>query len=157
MLRCTLFRRQTDVCYACGKVGHRADVCPTPDDVICRGCGKQLSSEDHDCKPTCKLCGGDRKCKQCFWIPYVVLHRRRERQKQDSNPGFQRGHDGEKDFPPLHTVTPGGTRVIQRGRSRSSGGRSRSRGRSASIARLLRFASQHQGPTKERGSPRSRK
>lgn len=140
MFRCTLFRRQTDVCYACGKVGHRADVCPTPDDVICRGCGKQLPSEEHDCKPTCKLCGGehvtaDRKCQQRFQIPYVVRHRRKERQKQGSNPGFQRGHDGEKDFPPLHTVTPGGTRVIQRGRSRSRGGRSRSRGRSASIAR----------------------
>ncbi|KAH7935594.1 hypothetical protein HPB52_010333 [Rhipicephalus sanguineus] len=39
MLRCTLYRRQTDVRYACGRLGHRADVCPTPDNAICRGCG----------------------------------------------------------------------------------------------------------------------
>ncbi|KAL1443246.1 hypothetical protein MTO96_030357 [Rhipicephalus appendiculatus] len=139
MFRCTLFRRQTDVCYACGKVGHRADVCPTPDDVICRGCGKQSPSEEHDCKPMCKLCGGahvtaDRKCKQRFQIPYVVRHRRKERQKQDSNPCFQRGYTAE-DFPPLHTVKPGGTSATRRGRSHSKSSRSRSKGRSDSIAR----------------------
>ncbi|KAL1443882.1 hypothetical protein MTO96_045779, partial [Rhipicephalus appendiculatus] len=139
MFRCTLFRRQTDVCYACGKVGHRADVCPTPDDVICRGCGKQSPSEEHDCKPMCKLCGGahvtaDRKCKQRFQIPYVVRHRRKERQKQDSNPCFQRGYTAE-DFPPLHTVKPVGTSATRRGRSHSKGNRSRSKGRSDSIAR----------------------
>ncbi|KAL1475696.1 hypothetical protein MTO96_037095 [Rhipicephalus appendiculatus] len=31
LVRCTLYRRQTDVCYACGKLGHRADVCPNPE------------------------------------------------------------------------------------------------------------------------------
>lgn len=158
MFRCTLFRRQTDVCYACGKVGHRADVCPTPDDTICRGCGQQSPSEEHDCKPTCKLCGGahvtaDRKCKQRFQIPYVVRHRRKERQKHDSNTSFQRDHDVEEDFPPLPMITSGVTNVTQRGRSRSRGGRSRSRGRSASVARsrsrtpAVRIATQgvHQG------------
>ncbi|KAL1439508.1 hypothetical protein MTO96_010148 [Rhipicephalus appendiculatus] len=25
---CSLYRRQVDVCYACGDLGHRADVCP---------------------------------------------------------------------------------------------------------------------------------
>ncbi|CAN7938799.1 unnamed protein product, partial [Ixodes hexagonus] len=39
MLKCTLYRRQTEVCYACGRLGHRADVCPTPKNVVCRGCG----------------------------------------------------------------------------------------------------------------------
>ncbi|KAH7934801.1 hypothetical protein HPB52_000498 [Rhipicephalus sanguineus] len=31
MLRCTLYRRQTDVCYACGRLAHRADVCLAPE------------------------------------------------------------------------------------------------------------------------------
>ncbi|CAN8014441.1 unnamed protein product [Ixodes persulcatus] len=36
MLRCTLYRRQTEVCYACGRLGHRADVCPTFENAVCR-------------------------------------------------------------------------------------------------------------------------
>ncbi|KAH6937742.1 hypothetical protein HPB50_003749 [Hyalomma asiaticum] len=52
-----------------------------PDDT-CKGVirgldprtGKQSASEEHDCEPTCKLCGGarvtrDRKWKQRFYIP----------------------------------------------------------------------------------------
>ncbi|KAH7952391.1 hypothetical protein HPB52_022191 [Rhipicephalus sanguineus] len=41
MLRCTLYRRQTNVCYACGRLGNRADVCSTPENTICRGCGTE--------------------------------------------------------------------------------------------------------------------
>ncbi|KAL1476627.1 hypothetical protein MTO96_036379 [Rhipicephalus appendiculatus] len=29
LVPCYLYRRQVDVCYACGQVGHRADVCPS--------------------------------------------------------------------------------------------------------------------------------
>ncbi|KAH8038600.1 hypothetical protein HPB51_002239 [Rhipicephalus microplus] len=39
LVRCTLYRRQTDVCYACAKLGHRADVCSHSKEVVCRGCG----------------------------------------------------------------------------------------------------------------------
>ncbi|KAL1482030.1 hypothetical protein MTO96_034053 [Rhipicephalus appendiculatus] len=39
LLRCTLYRKQIDTCYHCGRLGHRADVCPNPNDRICRGCG----------------------------------------------------------------------------------------------------------------------
>ncbi|KAH8022175.1 hypothetical protein HPB51_022572 [Rhipicephalus microplus] len=90
----------------------------------------------------CKFCGGahvtaDRKCKQRFQIPYVGRHRRKERQRQDSNLGFQRGYAAEEDFPPLHTDKPGGASATQRSRSRTKGNRSRSRGQSASRARSL--------------------
>ncbi|KAG0414183.1 hypothetical protein HPB47_008659, partial [Ixodes persulcatus] len=34
MLRCTLYRRQTEVCYACVRLGLRAGVCPTPKNVV---------------------------------------------------------------------------------------------------------------------------
>ncbi|KAL1476714.1 hypothetical protein MTO96_036305 [Rhipicephalus appendiculatus] len=79
----------------------RSDIV-TPDDLICRGCGKQTPSEEHDSKLMCKLCGGayvtaGRKCKQRFQISYVVRHRRKEREKQDSDPRFQRGlHRGNR-------------------------------------------------------------
>ncbi|KAH7989021.1 hypothetical protein HPB52_024350 [Rhipicephalus sanguineus] len=39
LMQCSLYRKQIDVCYACSRLGHRTDVCPTPGDMICRGCG----------------------------------------------------------------------------------------------------------------------
>ncbi|KAH9364244.1 hypothetical protein HPB48_007319 [Haemaphysalis longicornis] len=41
LVQCSLFRRQHDVCYACGKAGHRADVCINPIDNACKHCGTQ--------------------------------------------------------------------------------------------------------------------
>ncbi|KAH6942847.1 hypothetical protein HPB50_010991 [Hyalomma asiaticum] len=33
LVRCYLYRKQFDVSFTCGSVGHRSDVCPTPDSV----------------------------------------------------------------------------------------------------------------------------
>ncbi|KAL1445018.1 hypothetical protein MTO96_045255 [Rhipicephalus appendiculatus] len=73
MLRCTLYRRQADVRYACGRLGHRTDVCAAPANTICRGCGTVFPAEDHECSPKCALCGGphltgDKTCKQRFQV-----------------------------------------------------------------------------------------
>ncbi|KAL1424068.1 hypothetical protein MTO96_003693 [Rhipicephalus appendiculatus] len=57
MLRCTLYRKQIDVCHQCGRVGHRMDVCPNPQDRVCRGCGASNPDPNHKCTPTCRLCG----------------------------------------------------------------------------------------------------
>ncbi|KAL1416975.1 hypothetical protein MTO96_027273 [Rhipicephalus appendiculatus] len=92
---CSLYLRQHDYCYACGRLGHRTDVCPTLQDILCRKCGAKNPDEHHTCSPTCGLCGGpyttaDKTCKQRFQIPYVIRRRRRERnaeyRKRDVSP-----------------------------------------------------------------------
>ncbi|KAH7939788.1 hypothetical protein HPB52_017434 [Rhipicephalus sanguineus] len=67
LLRCTLYRKQIDVCYGCGRLGHRMDVCPNPGDALCRGCGAASPDEHHVCTPKCRLCGGQHltACKDC--------------------------------------------------------------------------------------------
>ncbi|KAH7935197.1 hypothetical protein HPB52_004785 [Rhipicephalus sanguineus] len=107
LLRCTLYKRQTNVCYACGGLGHRADVCPNPNKRVCRGCGLVSPPDDHQCSPKCALCGGphptaDRMCKERFQVPYVLRRRRRRRRQRAKKvsatagrrgpvKGFQRG------------------------------------------------------------------
>ncbi|KAH7955888.1 hypothetical protein HPB52_004862 [Rhipicephalus sanguineus] len=83
LARCYLYSKQFDVCFTCGRIGHRLDVCPTPDSVQCRWCGALNPPVDHVCTPKCKFCGGnhptqDKACRQGFQIPYVVRARRRE-------------------------------------------------------------------------------
>ncbi|KAH9364748.1 hypothetical protein HPB48_014881 [Haemaphysalis longicornis] len=58
LVQCSLFRRQHDVCYACGKAGHRMDVCINPIGNACKHCGTQNPQEDHQCTPTCSLWEG---------------------------------------------------------------------------------------------------
>ncbi|KAH7938881.1 hypothetical protein HPB52_001821 [Rhipicephalus sanguineus] len=57
MLRCTLYRKQIDVSHQCARVGHHIDVCPNPQDRVCRGCGASNPDPNHECTPTCRLCG----------------------------------------------------------------------------------------------------
>ena len=140
LVRCYLYRKQFDVCYACGRIGHRSDVCPTPDVVQCRGCGMQDPGEDHICSPKCKFCGedhptGDKACRQRYRIPYVVRVRRRERSKVDT----------ERESAQPTKGTPPGAGKCTRSRSRSgSRHRSTSRGRNRSRSRegQLRFEEQ---------------
>ncbi|KAH7976426.1 hypothetical protein HPB52_013777 [Rhipicephalus sanguineus] len=144
---CSLYRRQVDVCYACGDLGHRSDVCPKGDDQKkCRGCGVQSPSPDHQCDPTCAICGGahptaDRKCKKRFQVPYIVRQRRRHRRRRarrgSDTAGGEEAMAEEEPFSSPH-----------RGRS-ASRGRSRSRGRSGSKSR-----SRSRG--RDKGSSRSR-
>ncbi|KAK8777454.1 hypothetical protein V5799_029202 [Amblyomma americanum] len=58
LVECSLYRKQIDMCYLCGRLGHRMDVCPNPEDKICRGCGMKNPEESHVCtNPKCSLCG----------------------------------------------------------------------------------------------------
>ncbi|KAL1486949.1 hypothetical protein MTO96_031149 [Rhipicephalus appendiculatus] len=136
MIKCTLYRRQTDVCYACGRLGHRADVCPTPENAICRGCGISSPGDQHVCSPKCAFCGGphptaDRTCRQRFEVPYIVRQRRRERRNFD------------KDFPPIDELYE----PANKSKFRSSRGRSRNRSRTRSRSRSRsRSCSRSRGP-----------
>ncbi|KAH7943151.1 hypothetical protein HPB52_005842 [Rhipicephalus sanguineus] len=87
LIKCALYRKQLDLCHQCGRLGHRMDVCPSPQDRVCRGCGTANAGPDHQCNPCCQLCGGehltaDRQCKARFKMPYIVKRRRWERQRQ---------------------------------------------------------------------------
>ncbi|KAH7936363.1 hypothetical protein HPB52_021569 [Rhipicephalus sanguineus] len=95
-------RKKHELCTTCGRLGHRADVCPAPNTKKCRGCRMLNPAEDHQCDPRCSLCGkahltGDKKCRELFKntdfhqlngntkdSPGHVLH-------QQSGPGPHRG------------------------------------------------------------------
>ncbi|KAH7981575.1 hypothetical protein HPB49_025594 [Dermacentor silvarum] len=88
LIRCSLYKKQIDICYECGRTGHRADVCPNPEDKICRGCGCKNPQHDHNCQAECQLCGrdyltGDKNCDARYKIPYLVRRRRWERRRRE--------------------------------------------------------------------------
>ncbi|KAH8020394.1 hypothetical protein HPB51_001027 [Rhipicephalus microplus] len=60
IVKCVLYKQHHNVCKTCGKIGHRADVCSTPETKICFACGAPNRTADHAarCKPRCKLCNG---------------------------------------------------------------------------------------------------
>lgn len=143
MVRCSLFKRQNDVCYTCGQPGHRADVCVNPKTDACKKCGLKSPSDDHPCTPKCAMCAGahptgSKTCKQRFQVPYVVRQRRRQRSRSRRRQqlGGQSRHPSRDVTWRDRSSTPAGQRrsALRRERSPSPGsrGRSVSKGRSHS-------------------------
>ncbi|KAH8022754.1 hypothetical protein HPB51_004841 [Rhipicephalus microplus] len=92
IVKCGLYRQHHNVCKTCGKIDHRADVCPTPETKICFACGAPNPTADHAarCKPRCKLCNGAHAtgtegCTNKYKVPFVVTQRRWERRNAGVN------------------------------------------------------------------------
>ncbi|KAH7973764.1 hypothetical protein HPB49_005007 [Dermacentor silvarum] len=156
--QCVLYKKQYETCYACRRLGHRADLCPQPQVRRCRGCGSAEPTDDNRCEPKCLLCGrdhptGDRKCKVRFKTPYLVKKRQWERKLQDEetlkerqrSENANRDADGagikKDDFPALDD-----------GRQHRSRSRSRSGAHSRSRSRELTDPSQGPVPNPEPGA-----
>lgn len=146
LVKCFLYRKQVDICYACGKLGHRADVRPTPEESTCRGCGAVNPDVQHQCTPKCGLRGGphptaNKTCKERFQIPYLVRRRRWKRVTVEASrngaspPPHSSEIKNQLQQPPPQEHRE---RSRSRGRARSRGSsrrRSRSRGSSCSRTR----------------------
>ncbi|KAH6928219.1 hypothetical protein HPB50_012595 [Hyalomma asiaticum] len=70
------YKRTIPACVRCGTVGHRTDICPSPDNDKCGLCGVTVPTADgvkalHECIPSCAVCGqahatNSRDCKGKF-------------------------------------------------------------------------------------------
>ncbi|KAH7984368.1 hypothetical protein HPB52_019971 [Rhipicephalus sanguineus] len=139
-------------------VSYGADVCPCPDEAVCRGCGIVNPDEQHKCDPKCRLCGGRhltaaKKCKERYHTPYLVRRRRGERSRDNrsKSPAFTKddrqfpahagrsascGSSRSRSPSPPATSGPSERRSRPRRRTKSRG-KSGSRGKSSSRSRSV--------------------
>ncbi|KAH6940462.1 hypothetical protein HPB50_000069 [Hyalomma asiaticum] len=54
--RCKPYRKSVQYCRTCGNTGHHQDICPRHIPDFCYKCGNAGQTQDHECKPTCRIC-----------------------------------------------------------------------------------------------------
>lgn len=144
-LQCYIYKKKVEICNVCGGVGHRADVCPRPNERRCRICNVIDPKEGHECTPSCGVCGkvhptGDKRCKLRFKTPHILVQRKWEKiRKAHSNKTINRLK--AEDFPPLEQRKP-------RSRSRTpakKGNREHSKSRATSKPRGILRSKQRIG------------
>lgn len=84
LYQCSVHSKQNEVCRRCGKVGHRLDVCLTPNARVFLACSGSNPREDHKCVPKCRICGEghptrNKVCRARFKILFMVRGRNWER------------------------------------------------------------------------------
>ncbi|KAL1445465.1 hypothetical protein MTO96_029170 [Rhipicephalus appendiculatus] len=89
-----------------------------PTIVYVAAAGRRAPPEDHQCTPSCQLCGSnhqtaDRTCKARYKTPYIVKRRRWERQQQDSPmpTPVRKNADQQDSVPPSTTRRPGPVKI----------------------------------------------
>lgn len=110
--RCLLHKKKHEVCDLCGRLGHRSDVCPAPEDKVCKGCGARNPGEDHACDPKCALCGkdhatGDKTCRQRFRTPFLLKQRQWEKENRLQHQQSQQKRDQHQRPSSLHQEDDG--------------------------------------------------
>ncbi|XP_040078044.1 uncharacterized protein LOC120849855 [Ixodes scapularis] len=133
--RCVLFKHKTEACNICWKIGHRADVCPSPRANKCPRCGIDNPPTDHDCEVKCAVCRGPHptgspRCKKRFQEHPAIRRRQAQRPVGDfgksSTPPPPRGRSRERKSVPSEPGFRSRSRTHSRPRPRS---RSRSKPR----------------------------
>ncbi|KAH9377301.1 hypothetical protein HPB48_020338 [Haemaphysalis longicornis] len=97
--RCRVFQPRHQTCRICRKLGHRADVCPSPDTHRCSACGTVNPVPGHVCVPRCASCHADHpatdpRCPDRQRRPYNKTHVLRSLASTNRSPPF---------FPPATT------------------------------------------------------
>ncbi|XP_040061983.1 uncharacterized protein LOC120836942 [Ixodes scapularis] len=132
---CVLFKHKTEACNICWKIGHRADVCPSPRANKCPRCGIDNPPTDHDCEVKCAVCRGSHptgfpRCKKRFQEHPAIRRRQAQRPVGDfsksSTPPPPRGRSRERKSVPSEPGFRSRSRTRSRPRPRS---RSRSKPR----------------------------
>ncbi|XP_070387880.1 uncharacterized protein [Dermacentor albipictus] len=123
---CHTYKPTKQICYVCQRMGHRSDVCPTPNIKICLACGTHDPTDGHECSLKCAVCGeahatGSRECKQ-------KLKNKSTTTKKHPPPGRRKEDDDNDGRRPRRSR-------LRWSSSESSASRSRSRAQSRSMSR----------------------
>ncbi|KAH8024968.1 hypothetical protein HPB51_002382 [Rhipicephalus microplus] len=133
--KCYQHKKRTEVCDKCGAVGHRSDVCPKPNAIICTLCGIANPATAHPCTLECLLCDqahqtGDKTCPQRYQTPCLLIYRCQETAKFQQQRYLSTMISTQDPHPERQEVKPSDTRSCSPSpTSKRRGSRSRSKQR----------------------------